>query len=69
MNIDGTNVVQLTFNTADDDDPYFSPDDEFIVFNTDRDGNSEIYIMTASGESQQNITNHSGKDGNPSWSN
>ena len=36
-----------------------------IVFESDRDGNHEIYTMNADGSKQINITNHSGYDGAP----
>ena len=39
-----------------------------IVFESDRDGNHEIYIMNADGSDQTNITKHSGFDGSPVFS-
>ena len=39
-----------------------------IVFESDRDGNHEIYTMNADGSKQINITNHSGYDGAPVFS-
>ena len=38
-----------------------------IVFDSDRDGNLEIYMMNADGTGQTNISNNSSKDGNPDW--
>ncbi|NJW53647.1 DPP IV N-terminal domain-containing protein [Salinimicrobium oceani] len=39
-----------------------------IVFVTDRDGNSEIYVMDIHGENLRNITNNDSLDFSPSWS-
>ncbi len=39
-----------------------------ISFNSDRDGNNEIYMMNADGSGQRNITNHPANDGFGVWS-
>lgn len=39
-----------------------------IAFQSDRDGNAEIYTMNPDGRFQTNITNNDAVDGNPSWS-
>ncbi|MBT8239203.1 MAG: translocation protein TolB, partial [Croceitalea sp.] len=39
-----------------------------ISFVTDRDGNSEIYLMGVDGKQLKNITNHSAPDYYPEWS-
>ena len=39
-----------------------------IAFSSDRDGNSEIYVMDADGGNPRNITNHPDSDFHPSWS-
>ena len=38
-----------------------------IAFQTDRDGNSEIYVMGCDGSGQTNLTNNSSEDKQPSW--
>ena len=38
-----------------------------IAFQTDRDKNSEIYVMGCDGKDQVNLTNHSAEDKQPSW--
>jgi len=45
-----------------------SPEGTKILFETDRDGNDEIYIMDIEGENQKNITNNASKDGHPTFS-
>lgn len=39
-----------------------------LVFASDRDGNSEIYVMNADGSAQTRLTNSPGADASPSWS-
>ena len=39
-----------------------------IVFNADRDGNGEIYVMNADGSGQTNITNNAAEDFDADWS-
>ena len=39
-----------------------------IAFKSDRDGDSEIYVMDADGSNQVNLTNNSAADSIPSWS-
>ncbi len=39
-----------------------------IVFETRRDGNSEIYVMKPDGSDQTNLTQNSGEDYAPAWS-
>ena len=40
-----------------------------IAFMSDRDGNSEIYVMDADGDNPQNLTNNPDADANPAWLN
>jgi TolB protein len=39
-----------------------------IAFDTDRDGNREIYVMDPDGSNLKNLTNNEGQDENPVWS-
>jgi Tol biopolymer transport system component len=69
MDSDGTNLVQLTNNTAGDFDPTFSPDGTQIAFESTRDGNSEIYTMNPDGTHQTNRSKKaSTADFSPAWS-
>lgn len=68
MNSDGSGVVNLTNNTANDYRPTWSPDGKFIAFYTDRDGNEELYMMNIDSGEVARLTNHPAKDWHPSWS-
>ena len=39
-----------------------------IAFSSDRDGNTEIYVMAADGKNQRRLTNNPASDYSPSWS-
>src|SRR3990170_4856927 len=68
MNTDGTDKRRVTYNSADDYDPAWSPDGSKIAFWSVRDGNGEIYIINADGTAQINLTNNSTADFYPAWS-
>ncbi|HEX8891643.1 MAG TPA: Calx-beta domain-containing protein [Pyrinomonadaceae bacterium] len=58
MNSDGGNVIQLTFLASNDSNPNWSPTK--ITFQSDRDGDEEIYVMNSlDGSVPTNITNNS----------
>ena len=46
----------------------WSPDGSRIVFDSNVDGNPEIYVMNADGSSPTRLTNNPAFDGYPSWS-
>ena len=69
MDPDGTDRMRLEGNSAyDDRNPVFSPDGTRIAFESNRDGNLEIYVMYANGIGAFRLTNAAGSDVNPSWS-
>jgi len=39
-----------------------------IAFQSDRDGNAEIYVMKPDGSGQTNLTDSPGADAGPAWS-
>ncbi len=49
MDADGSGHTRLTDNPAQYCCPTWSPDGSRIAFDSDRDGNFEIYIMNADG--------------------
>ena len=61
IKVDGSGLTNLTKNHADDvftDNMAWSPDRNLIAFWSNRDGNSEIYLMNADGSNQTRLTNH-----------
>lgn len=49
-------------------DPTWSPDSRWIAFNSERDGNSEIYLMRPDGSAQSRLTQNDRVDERPAWS-
>jgi TolB protein len=47
--------------------PSWSADSSRIAFQSNRDGNWEIYVMNADGSGQTNLTNSSAMDISPAW--
>jgi Tol biopolymer transport system component len=66
MDTDGGNQKQLTHNDCRDSAPTWSPDGQFIAFESDRTGNHEIFAMDADGSNQTQLTDGSGW--HPAWS-
>jgi hypothetical protein len=63
--ISGT--LRLT-NQTGDSRAHYSPDGTKIVFQSFRDGQSEIYVMNPDGSGQTRLTNNSALDSAPAWS-
>ncbi len=56
-------MTDVGYNSA----PAWSPDGKRIAFVSQRDGNNEIYVMSADGSGQENLTQHPDMDTLPSW--
>ena len=59
---------RLTDSGAIDVSPCFSPDGGQIVFNSDRDGDQQLYIMGADGAGAKRISFGQGRYATPVWS-
>jgi Tol biopolymer transport system component len=68
MNVDGTGRVNLTNNEANDTYPAYSPDGKQIAFCSNRNGQSELFLMNEDGSNQHLLTNQVSDCGDPSWS-
>lgn len=70
INIDGSNLTNLTNDSHWDANPRWSPDGKKIVFESDKDnsGYFEIYTMDANGAHKTRLTNNQMWDHYPSWS-
>lgn len=71
---DGKNLHRLTKNFGSNEEPWFSPDGEFIVFTsqrviTQKKAVQDVYIMNREGEIIRKITENYGKIYTPRWSN
>lgn len=69
MNADGSNQINLTNNSAEDNYPVVSLDGSQVLFESNRDGNWEVYVMNSNGSSQRRLTNAPASDDRlPTWS-
>jgi TolB protein len=66
--VDGTAVMQLTSEAADDAAPSFSPDGKQIVFASTRSGNWQIFTMDVSGKNVTQVTTGAMQAIHPTWS-
>jgi Tol biopolymer transport system component/DNA-binding winged helix-turn-helix (wHTH) protein len=67
MDAGGGNLKRVTNNGADNELPGWSPDSSRLVFQSDRDGNWEIYTTSVDGELAQ-LTDDAADDLSPEWS-
>jgi TolB protein len=69
VNWDGSNLGNLTEGSvANDAHPSWSPDGKQIVFDSDRSGTPQLYIMNADGSSPRALTNDTLQNTEPKWS-
>jgi TolB protein len=61
-------VKRLTNHTAIDTSPDYSPDGRQIVFNSDRGGTQQLYVMDADGRNVKRISYGAGRYATPVWS-
>ena len=64
---DGGHFKKLTCDQGKNEDPCWSPDGRYIMFSSNRTGHYHIYIMTANGRNQTQITTMKGDQTSPSW--
>ena len=66
---DSNIATNLTQNASDDWTPVWSPDGQRLAFASNRDGNTEVYVMDADGTNPTNLTQNADTDGwNLVWS-
>ncbi|MEX1239759.1 MAG: hypothetical protein WEB30_08580 [Cyclobacteriaceae bacterium] len=66
MNADGSDLFQVTHNFGHS--PTWSPDGTRLAFESDHDGNSEIYVINIDGNGLKRLTNDPREDRFPAWS-
>jgi Tol biopolymer transport system component len=54
--------------TAYDGAPSWSPDSQRLVFSAERDGQTDILVMSADGTGRRTLTTHAAEDGAPTFS-
>ena len=64
---DGTSLHRLTDNRAREVYPRFSPDGRWIAFSSNRYGNYDVFIVSASGGAPRRLTFHTGNDEVVGW--
>ncbi|MEM9331802.1 MAG: Tol-Pal system protein TolB, partial [Pseudomonadota bacterium] len=62
------NTTRLTSSPAIDTAPSFSPDGSQIVFESDRGGRQQLYVMAAGGGEAKRISFGTGRYSTPVWS-
>jgi TolB protein len=68
MDLRTRKTERLTNSPAIDTSPSFAPDGKQIVFNSDRGGTQQLYVMAANGDNVRRISFGSGRYGTPVWS-
>lgn len=68
INADGSGLVRLTDDPANDRDPSWSPDRQRIAFVSDRTGTDQIYILSIRDRSVKQLTDHPAGAVSPTWS-
>ena len=61
-------MTRLTHGPGISTAPSFSPDGSRIVFESDRGGGQQVYVMNADGSDQHRISFGEGRAGTPVWS-
>jgi Tol biopolymer transport system component len=68
VNGDGTGLVRLTTAPAVDHEPSWSPDDQTVVFSSDRAGTFDLWERSAAPGSLPRLTHENAADRYPVWS-
>jgi len=65
---DGERERQLTFGASHESTPAISSDAEWIVFVSDRGGQSDLWLISSGGGTMVPLTNDAAEDLDPTWS-
>ena len=68
MDLSTRQTRQLTNTPFIDTSPSYSPDDQQVVFNSDRSGSQQLYVMNRDGSNVRRISRGKGRYATPVWS-
>ncbi|MFA5014123.1 MAG: DUF5050 domain-containing protein [Actinomycetota bacterium] len=68
MNLDGSELIQLTDHPGKDNYPAVSPDGKKIAYTSDINGTWQIMVMNWDGTDKTQLTNNPWRSGYPTWS-
>ena len=66
--IAGGDAIRLTSGEGYESFPHFSPDEQWIAFSAEYDGNTDVYVIPAEGGTPKRLTFHPGADIVQGWS-
>lgn len=66
-NNDGSGQQRLSSTSGNNEQPSYSPDGQWVLFRSDRDGNQEVYVVNVATGVETNLTNNTAADGKPAW--
>ena len=64
----GGDAIRLTSGEGYESFPHFSPDEQWIAFSAEYDGNTDVYVIPAEGGTPKRLTFHPGADIVQGWS-
>ncbi len=64
---DGGNAIRLTSSDGAETDPVFSADGRWIAFSAQYGGNTDVYVIPATGGQPRRLTFHPGEDTAQGW--
>jgi len=68
MDMESSNVTQLTNDPSNNESPSWSPDGTQLVFHSDKDGTFDIYIINSDGSNPKRLTSDLAISWRPAWS-
>ncbi len=63
----GGDAIRLTSHEGSESSPHFSPDEKWIAFSAEYDGNTDVYVIPAEGGTPERLTWHPGGDIVQGW--
>jgi len=63
----GGDAIRLTSNEGYESAPHFSPNEDWIAFSAEYDGNTDVYVIPAKGGSPKRLSFHPGADVVQGW--